>query len=314
MDIRQLSYFVAVAEEQQFTRAAARVSVAQPAVSYQIRRLEAELGEPLFHRDPRTARLTVAGQELLPHARAAIAAVERGRDAVASLRGLLHGILRVGIVRGPVDRRAFDALADFHRAHPAVEIILTEHHNEELQQALARGDIDAAFIGITGEPLPSHVRARVVASEPLVLAVHPRHALARRASATLRQLRDCPLITLTRGSGLRTVLENACRDAGFTPRITAEAGELGSLIKLAAEGLGVALLPRSAIAKAETGVAVLELTRPRLTRSTALAWNDTTTSPAGRRFLAIADARLVDGSEPTPTGRRASRPSVRGTS
>jgi DNA-binding transcriptional LysR family regulator len=121
MDIRQLSYFVAVAEEQQFTRAAIRVSIAQPAGSHQIRQLEAELGEALFHRDPRTARLTAAGEELLPHARAAIAAVAHGRDAVASLRGLLHGTLALGVVRGPVDRRFFDALGAFHRAHPAVE-------------------------------------------------------------------------------------------------------------------------------------------------------------------------------------------------
>lgn len=294
MDVRQLSYFVAVAEEQQFTRAAIRVSVAQPAVSYQIRRLEAELGEPLFHRDQRTARLTDAGQQLLPHAIAAIAAVERGRDAVASLHGLLHGTLRVGVVRAPVDRRIFEALGEFHRAHPAVEIILTEQHNEELHEALARGDTDVALIGLTGEPLPRHVHARVIASEPLVLAVRPDHSLARRAGVTLRELRDCPLVTLTRGSGLRTVLEHACRNAGLTPRIIAETGELGSLVELAAEGLGVALLPRSAVAKSERGIAVLELTRPRLKRRTALAWNDTTISPAGRGFLTVADKHLPD--------------------
>jgi DNA-binding transcriptional LysR family regulator len=292
MDVRQLSYFVAVAEEQQFTRAAMRVSVAQPAVSYQIRRLEAELGEPLFRRDQRVARLTEAGRALLPHARAAIAAVERGRDVVASLRGLLHGTLRVGIVRGPVDRGIFEALGDFHGAHPAVEIILTEQHNEELHQALARGDADAAVIGLPGEPLPPHVRARVIATEPLVVAVRPRHPLARRAGVTVGQLRDFPLITLTRGSGLRTVLERACREAGFTPRITAETDELRSLVQLAAQGLGVALLPQSAIANDEPRVAVLELTRPRLKRRVALAWNDTTISPAGRAFLTLADTHL----------------------
>jgi DNA-binding transcriptional LysR family regulator len=236
--------------------------------------------------------LTEAGQELLPHARAAIAAVERGRDAVASLRGLLHGSLRVGVVRAPVDRRIFEALGDFHRAHPAVEIILAEQHNDQLHEALARGDTDAAVIGLTGEPLPADVRARVIATEPLVLAVRPDHSLARRASASLGELRDYPLITLTRGSGLRTVLENACQDAGFTPRITAETVELGSLVELAAQGMGVALLPRSAATKRAPRVAVLELTRPRLKRRTALAWNDTTISPAGRGFLTIADTHL----------------------
>jgi DNA-binding transcriptional LysR family regulator len=296
MDIRQLSYFVAVAEEQQFTRAAIRLSVAQPAVSYQIRRLEAELGEPLFHRDQRAARLTAAGQELLSHARVAIAAVERGQAAVASLHGLLHGTLTVGLVRAPLDRRIFRTLGDFHRAHPAVEIVLTEQHNQELLQALAHGDADAAVIGITGEPLPPHVRTRVIATEPLVLAVRPHDPLARRAGVTIDTLRDRPLITLTPGSGLRTVLENACRDAGFTPRIAAETSELSSLVELAAEGLGVALLPQSAVAGHEPRVAVLELTRPRLARRTAIAWNDATISPAGRGFLGLADAHLGPGS------------------
>jgi DNA-binding transcriptional LysR family regulator len=289
MDVRQLSYFVAVAEEQQFTRAAVRVSVAQPAVSHQIRRLEAELGEALFHRDPRAVRLTNAGQELLPHARAAIAAVEHGRDAVASLRGLLRGTLKIGVVRAPIDRRLFAVLRDFHRA---VEIILTEEHNERLHEALVRGDTDAALIGVTGEPLPPPIRARVIASEPLVLGVHPDHPLARRATVTLRQLRAYPLITLTPGSGLRTVLESACRKAGFTPRITAETDELDSLVELAVEGLGVALLPRSAIAEGESRLAVLELSRPRLQRRSGIAWNEATISPAGRGFLALADTRL----------------------
>src|SRR5215218_6503434 len=104
MDLRQMSYFVAVAEEGQFTRAAARERVAQPAVSAQVRRLERELGEQLFHRDPRAVALTDAGAALLPHARAALAAAQRGRDTIASLRGLLHGRLRVG-VSGPGDSR-----------------------------------------------------------------------------------------------------------------------------------------------------------------------------------------------------------------
>ena len=294
MDIRQLSYFVAVAEEQQFTRAATRVSIAQPAVSHQIRRLEAELGERLFHRAARTARLTAAGEELLPHARAAIAAVQRGRDAVASLRGLLHGTLTLGVVRGPVDRRFFDALGAFHRAHPAVEIVLTEHHNDELERALARADIDAAVIGLTNEPLPPPLRVRVIDSEPLVLAARPDHPLARHVSVAFGRLRDYTLVTLTPGSGLRTVLDNACRQAGFTPRIAAETGELGSLIRLAAEGLGVAPMPQSALDADDPRIATVELTRPRLHRRTALAWNDTTISPAGREFLAIADTHLPE--------------------
>jgi DNA-binding transcriptional LysR family regulator len=295
MDLRHLSYFVAVAEEGQFTRAAVRERVAQPAVSAQIRRLERELGEPLFLRDKRSARLTAAGEELLPHARAALAAAERGRDAIASLGGLLHGRLRVGVA-GPVDHRFAETLGDFHRAHPAVEITLSHEHNEPLLAALADGEVDVAVVGAGVHSVPAGVRTRVVATEPLVLAIRGDDPLGSRRTVTLAQLRDRPMLTLVPGSGLRTVLDRACREAGFSPRIALEAGELGSLVELAAEGLGAAIVPRSAVEGAD--VSVLEITRPRLERRTALAWNDVVTSPAGRSFLALSNQRF-DG--PTQT-------------
>jgi DNA-binding transcriptional LysR family regulator len=289
MDLRQFSYFVAVAEEGQFTRAAARVSVAQPAVSAQIRRLEAELGEPLFHRDQRAVRLTAAGEALLPHARAALAAADRGRDTIASLRGMLQGRLEVAVA-GPVDHRFAEALGEFHRAHPAVEIAFSQQQNEPLLVAVDRGEVDVAIVGIGAQPVPPRVRTRVVATEPLVLAVRNGDPLSSRKTVTLAQLRERAMITLVRGSGLRTVLENACRDAGFAPRITAETSDLASLVELAAEGIGVAVLPHSATEGAD--VTVLKLTRPPLRRRTALAWNETATSPAGRAFLALANQRF----------------------
>jgi DNA-binding transcriptional LysR family regulator len=138
---------------------------------------------------------------------------------------------------------------------------------------------NAAIVGTGAQPLPPQIRTRVVATEPLVLAVSHGDPLSSRRSVTLTQVRDQPMITLVPGSGLRTVLENACRDAGFTPRITAETGELASLVELAAEGLGVAVLPRSAADGAD--LAILKLTRPPLQRRTALAWNETVTGSAG---------------------------------
>src|SRR5262245_36680890 len=290
MDLRQLSYFVAVAEEGQFTRAAVRVLVAKPAVSAQIRGLGRELGEPLFHRDPRAVRLTEAGQALLPHARAALAAAERGRDTIASLRGLLHGRLRIGVA-GPVDHRLAETLGEFHRAHPAIDVVLTNQHNEPLLEALATGDVDAGVIGVGIQPLPPQLRARVVAVEPLVLAVAHGHPLSRRKTITLDALREQPMITLVPGSGLRTLLENACRDAGFSPRITAETGELASLVELAAEGLGLAIVPRSALDQGN--VAVVRIPRPSLQRRTAIAWNPTSTPPAGRAFLDLAERHFA---------------------
>ena len=289
MDLRQMSYFVAVAEEGQFTRAAARESVAQPAISAQIRRLERELGERLFHRDQRGVGLTAAGEALLPHARAALAAAARGRDTIASLRGVLHGRLRIG-VSGPGDRRLAAALGEFHRAHPGIEITLGERHNEPLLEALASGELDAAVIGLPDEPLPPQLRARVIAEDAVVLAVPREHPLSRSRTIAIAALRGQPMIALTRGTGLRATLEGACRDAGFAPRIIAETSQLGHMVELVAAGLGVAVMPGSALAGAE--LAVLRITRPRLLRRTALAWNQVTTTPAGRAFLALAEARL----------------------
>jgi DNA-binding transcriptional LysR family regulator len=108
---------------------------------------------------------------------------------------------------------------------------------------VANGDIDAAVVGAGAQPTPPQIGTRVVATEPLVLAVRDGDPLSSRRTVTLAQLRKQPMITLVRGSGLRTVLENACRDAGFVPRIAAETDELASLVELAAEGLGVACFP-----------------------------------------------------------------------
>ena len=125
-----------------------------------------------------------------------------------------------------------------------------------------------------------------------MLAVPRDHPLGGRPSITFARLRDYSLVTLARGSGLRTVLENACRETGFRPRIVAEAVELRSLVELAAQGLGVAVLPRSAVPDAEPRLAVVALSRPRLQRRTALAWNEGMASPAGRAFLTLAKERL----------------------
>ena len=285
MDLRHLRSFVAVAEEGQFTRAADRLLIAQPAVSAQIRRLERELGEPLFHRDHRETTLTAAGEALLPHARSALAAAERGRETIASLRGVLHGRLRVGVA-GPIDDRLARALGTFHRHHPAVDIRLTSHQNAELIDVVARGEVDAAIVGLGAQPLPSTVTSLLLYAEPLVLAVWPDDPLARRSGATIDALRDEPLVALVRGSGLRALLDQACGAAGFSPNVVAETTDLASLVRLVAEGVGRALTPRSATT--DQPVAPVDLTRPRLQRRTALAWNTAAQSPAGRAFTTLA--------------------------
>jgi len=288
MELRQLAYFVAVVDEAHFTRAAERLRIAQPAVSQQIRRLEAELGERLLHRDRRTVALTPAGEALLPYARAALAQVEHGQQAVAALRGLVTGHLRIGLVMPLPDRRVVRAIGVFGRRYPGIELTLVEDETDALLQLLAAGEVQAAFIGLgPGQEPPDNVEAVVVAREPAVLVVHPEHPLAARRSVRLTVLRDEPVVTLTRASRLRTVLETVCRQEGFAPRIVAETSDLTIMVQLVAEGIGVALMPRSG-REDVTDVVALPITPPTIDRRIVLVWRPGATPPAARAFITIA--------------------------
>ena len=152
MELRQLEYFVAVAEEASFTRAAARVHVAQPGVSAQIRQLERELGQPLFDRSGRTVRLTEAGAAVLPYARAALEAVDGVRLAVDEIAGLLRGHVNIGMVTAWASPDLPDLLAAFHRQHPGVEITLTESNSDQMLDALQTGHLDVALVGLATPP------------------------------------------------------------------------------------------------------------------------------------------------------------------
>jgi DNA-binding transcriptional LysR family regulator len=285
MELRQLAYFVAVVDEAHFTRAAEQLRIAQPAVSQQIRRLEAELGERLLHRDRRTVALTSAGEALLPYARAALTQAEHGRQAVAALRGLVTGQLRVGLVMPLPDRAVVRAIGAFGRTYPGIELTLVEDETDALLGGLAAGDLHTAFLGLgPGQDPPASLHAIVVAREPAVLAVHPQHPLATRRSVRLSALRDEPVVTLTRASRLRTVLDTACRQAGFAPRIVAETSDLTVMVQLVAEGIGVALMPRSGQEEA-TDVATIPVTHPVIDRRIILVWRPGATPPAARAFI-----------------------------
>lgn len=295
MEMRQLQYFVAVAEDLNFTRAAARVHVAQPAVSQQIARLEHELGQELFDRSGRQIRLTAAGEMFLPFARETLATAVRGRDAVASLAGDLTGRLSMGTIQCPPPA-LLDVLTAFHRDHPRVEISLRTGSPQQLGEQVAKGALDAALLGVTGQPLPAAVATAAYTTEPLVVLVAAGHPLADRARITLAALRDQPLATLTHGSGLRTVLEGACVKAGFSPLIQAETDDINLLIDLAARRLGVALVPAAGSPPARADLVTLPLHRPKLARRTVLAWHRHRPTRPALTFLDYARVTPAVGS------------------
>ncbi|MEV0196070.1 LysR substrate-binding domain-containing protein [Nonomuraea sp. NPDC050691] len=294
MELRQLAYFVAVAEEASFTRAAASLHVAQPGVSAQIRQLERELGQPLFDRSARAVRLTAAGEAVLPYARAALKAVAGARQVVDELTGLLRGHVVMGGVSLPSVLDVPGLLADFHDAHPAVEITLKEADPETVVRDVQTGRMDLGLFGL-GPSVPPGLDVQIVVSRPLVAAVGLDHELAGRSGIELADLEGRPLLCLPPGTGLRAALEDGCAAAGFRPRVSLEASEPLVLARLAARGLGVAVLPESAVSGAEGLVHVMELTGPRLRGRMAIAWrSEGEVSPAARALIDHARRTLPD--------------------
>uniref|UniRef100_A0AAU2JJB9 LysR family transcriptional regulator n=1 Tax=Streptomyces sp. NBC_00049 TaxID=2903617 RepID=A0AAU2JJB9_9ACTN len=304
MELRQLRYFVCVVEEGSFTRAAARLHLAQPGLSTQIRQLEKELGQPLLDRSGRSVTPTEVGRAVLPHARAALAATDSVQQTVDAFTGLLRGRVTLGMVSGATghvfDIAAF--LADFHDDHPSVEVALTEDTTERMRSALLAGELDIALLGTADEAPPPGVTYRTVIDVPLVAAVAPGDRLLDCVDGTtvpLTDLRDRPLICLPRGTGVRAALERGCAQAGFRPRVTFEAAAPHVLTRLAARGLGIAVLPAGEDGSTpHARLRTLRIVRPGIRTGIALAWQTPgPSSPAARTLLDRLRATL-----PKPPG------------
>ncbi|HEX3961197.1 MAG TPA: LysR family transcriptional regulator [Trebonia sp.] len=244
MELRQLEYLVAVAEEASFTRAARRVHISQSGVSAQVRQLERELGAELFDRCGRTATPTQAGEAALVHARAALAAAAAMRQAVDDVTGLLRGQLTIGMVTACTITGLFDALDGFHRAHPGVALTLVEDSSAELAERARSGALDLALIGAAGA-LPEGLTVLPIVTERLVAAVPDSHSLADRARLTLAELSVFPLICMPRGTGIRAAFDQSCAACGVQPAISLEASAAAAVVDLTARGLGVAILSES---------------------------------------------------------------------
>jgi LysR family transcriptional activator of glutamate synthase operon len=288
MELRQLRYLVALAEERNFTRAAAREHIAQPALSQQIRRLEDELGLALVERTTRRVLVTDAGETLLRRARMVLAELDAADQEMQSLRGAWTGRVRVGAMHtmGPIDISL--AIAHFRARHPQVEVTMLEHSSEELAELLRIGELDMAFLSVTEQIESRGLALRQLISEELVAALPPDHPLGARPAIELRELSGEQFVSYRTGARLRELLMSAAAAAGFAPQITLESNDSRRILRLVARGMGVALLPRSdCLADAE--VKVLELLGPAVTRDITLAWlASRRLAPAASEFLTLA--------------------------
>jgi DNA-binding transcriptional LysR family regulator len=244
MELRHLRYFVAVAEERHFGRAAARLRMAQPPLSRQIQALESELGFVLFERNRRQVELTPAGKTLLEHTRGIFEAVDL---AVHEARRASQGESGRIVVAYP-STFAYSGLPELVRAYrakfPGVELVLRELSPQQQLDALRDHRADVGFIRApVDEP---GLSTELVRSEPLVAALPTGHPLAGRTSIPLALLAKEPFVLFPRGRGPAYFdhLIGLCREAGFTPRIVQEAPQL-DIVSLVAAGLGVSILPSS---------------------------------------------------------------------
>ena len=293
MELRHLEYFVAVADERSFTRAAARLHVVQSAVSAAIKALERELGAPLLDRTSKRVALTDAGTALLPRARATLDAAAAARDAVDEVRGGLRGTLRMGTLTsvGLIDVPAL--LGSFHRAHPEVTVQLTVSTRGSLglTDALTDGSLDLAIVSVPGRA-PTDVHIRHLLTVPLELVVPGGHRLAAGTEVHIEDLAGEPFVDFPVGYGNRTVVDRAFAAAGVDRHVAVEVIDIGSGASYVRHGLGIAILPRFAVPE-DLGLRLLTLTGADLDWPLGVATSAVRApSAAARALLALIDDHL----------------------
>jgi DNA-binding transcriptional LysR family regulator len=256
-----LQSFLAVADTASFTQAAKQLHVVQSGVSATVKALERELGVALFVRGLGGVRLTPAGEEFRPHARATIDAARAGKDAIDALRGKVHGTVSVGTLTSItlVDLPAI--LLRLRARHPDVSVQLrtATTGSDGLLQQLRSGDLDIAFLVFTDAP-PPDLHARCVATVPLVLVVPVDHPLAARDAVSLADLAGMSFIDGPRGYGSRTLVDEAFHAAGLDRTIALEVADVGSAAAYIRNGLGIGFLSQFILdAIDETGLATVRI-------------------------------------------------------
>lgn len=282
MELHHLRYFEAVARHGHVTRAAQELHIAQPSLSKQIQVLEAELGVKLFDRVGRRLELTEAGQLLVPYARRVLNDVAEARTALVRLNDLSHGHVSIGASPTVGTRLLPQALAEFAQQHSGIELELHEAGAERLVTLLEEGSVQLAVVSLALVAQQSRLQHAKLFTEDLVLAVAPDHSLAQKQSARAVELRDERFILFPTGYELRALTFHLCQVGGFQPRIAIDGAEMDSVLRFAAAGLGIALVPRLALEGAEglTGVPVRDV---QLTRTLGLVWHsERQLSPAAR--------------------------------
>ncbi|HKA17058.1 MAG TPA: LysR family transcriptional regulator [Blastocatellia bacterium] len=306
MELRHLRYFVAVAEELHFGRAAARIYIAQPALSRQIRSLEDELELRLFERDRRRVTLTPAGGVFLDDVKRLLEQLERAVESARRAARGERGTLRIAYVPAVAYTGFSEVVRTFRQRLPDVEVRLQETHPARQVQALLAGRVDIGFArGPIDEPA---LMVETVMEEPLVVALPTGHPLSSRRILKLGMLAREPFViqSRSRGPGSHDQILGICRAAGFSPRVVQEGSQTEAL-SLVAAGVGVAIVPASLRVIRRSGVVYRPLREGPMTQL-VMVWCKDAGLPMLREFLdevrRMADRRFRAGKRTRGSGAR----------
>lgn len=290
MELRHLRYFVAVAEELNFTRAAERLYIAQPPLSTQIKGLEEELGVQLLERDKRHVFLTQAGRHLLDHARTILASVQTAKDEVKSTAAGEIGKLSIGFTASSVLTSALPAaIRKYRAAYPHVMLLMNEMTSTHQLDAIHHRTLDFGVLRKPNIGVPTGVTIEEWYSAPLVAAMPAQHVLTQGKGIYVKELKDVPLIVYPRDSGIGLYWKvlDLCSRSGFRPAVMQEAREASTMIGLVSSGFGVAIVPNDTQCIQLPGVMYSKILDKDAVSSLYLGYRDADTNPHLETFLRI---------------------------
>ncbi|PKO44654.1 MAG: LysR family transcriptional regulator [Betaproteobacteria bacterium HGW-Betaproteobacteria-3] len=294
MEFRHLRYFLVLAEELHFGRAAQRLAISQPPLSMNLQQLEASVGARLLERNSKRVQLTPAGRAFVPQARALLEQAQRAARHAREVAEGTAGSLQVGFVGTMLYRGLPPLLQRFQAQHPGLRLTLRELSSSEQLMELAQDRLDLGFVHTTR--VPPGLSQILVSSQPFVACLPVGHALAgrggkgaRRAALAPAQLRGEPFAMVSRAVSpdYHDRIVALCGEAGFTPDVRYELRHWLSVVSLVAQGLGVAMVPQSLARSGLPGAVFVPLDAPTGTYDTYCLWRDARESAALAQFLAV---------------------------
>lgn len=283
MDIKQLRYFISVAEQQNFTRAARKLHIAQPALSIAIKKLEASIGLPLFDRNERQVHLTQEGQQLLTHAYRIIQQVHDAETAMAELRGLQKGEVRVG-VPGMLGSYFFPSiLMGFKSKYPELKLVVVEAGTQSIRQMLLDGELDIGVIH--NQDVPPALETKHLLYSQMVAVTATDHPLATRDTISFNAFFNEELVMFKKGYFHRDFIDKICSIHKITPQLSFETNLLAMILNIVRHGFAITAL-LELVTEHEPGLVPIPFEEP-VTLDIAMAWRK-------QGYLSLADRAFID--------------------